>query len=328
MRNLKKLLTGLTVPQQYVCVSLEDLHDPPQVFLSTGANGEPLNVTSNHLFLGYKPLLIGIFCPSSEGFLAMQDHVELRFIQKSVFEKECPANASNCVRSFLAKVDLKKIFSQKLDDSHFVLYQGYYAQHRFISKFHQFINRQREKVRKEAPNNVALPGNLYDQVRIAYAIPRIVSLITLSEGEKMNMFPTDLHGPLGGVFYVSSLRHGGEANKQVEKAKKLVLSFMPVSEYRSVYSLGKNHMRQMKGFSTFRLCGSKSKLLQLPLPASVLRYMELELFTSFDAGIHRIHIYKILHAEKVKDGATLAHIHQYYAQWRINRRLPLNMHLR
>jgi hypothetical protein len=77
-------------------------------------------------------------------------------------------------------------------------------------------------------------------------------------------------------------------------------------------------MQELKSFSAFRLCGRKSKLLHLPLPASVLQYMELELFTSFDAGIHRIHLYRILHTEKVKDGLTLAHIHQYYAQWRID----------
>lgn len=329
MRNLRKLLTGLTVPQQYVCVSLEDFHDPLLVFLSAGANVKPLNVSSTHLFLGYKPLLIAVTCSSEDVQSVMQDQVELHFIEKSVFEKQCVTNVFNFRKSALAKVVLKKMFTQTIGKGQLVLYQGSYGEHRFISTFHQFVNRQREKVRKQAPNNVSLPGNLYEQVRIAYAIPRIVSLITLSKDDKMNMFPTDLHGPMGDAFYVSSLRRGGEANDQVEKIGKLALSLMPVNEYRSVYGLGKNHMQKMKSFSTFPVCKRKSRLLHLPLPASVLRYKELELSTSFDAGIHRIHIYKVLHGEKVKeDEDTLAHIHQYYAQWRIDRGIPTEMYLR
>ncbi|MEX2231750.1 MAG: hypothetical protein WD824_06305, partial [Cyclobacteriaceae bacterium] len=177
-------------------------------------------------------------------------------------------------------------------------------------------------------NNVRLPGNLYDQVRIAYAVPRKIALITVCDGNKMNMFPTDLHGPFGKKFYISSLRKGGKANLQVEQTRKLILSFMPVNEYRAVYALGKNHMKDMKDFDEFSILNEPSAILKLPIPSAALHYKELELIDSFDAGIHRIHFYKNVHNEKITNGLTLAHIHQYYAQWRIDHKLPVNMRLR
>jgi hypothetical protein len=324
-RYLKKLLTGLTVPQQYVCLSLEDFSDPLSVFLSGEGLGQSLDVTSHHLFVGYKPLIIAIVFSAGIDTLPGLEQVRLDFVHRE--SKRNSWKVSSDSKNCLATVTARRIFSKSLNHQQIVFYEGDYGSHRFINRFHQLINNLREKLRKDTPNNVSLPGNLYDQVRIAYAVPRIIALISLCQGNKMNMFPTDLHGPAGDAFYISSLRHGGKANSQVEHAGKLVLSFMPVEEYKTVYTLGKNHMQDMQAEDKFPASG-RSAFLNLPIPASVLYYKELELIDSVDAGIHRIHFYKVLHAEKVRDGQTLAHIHQYYAQWRIDRNLPVNMRLR
>lgn len=324
-RYLKKLLTGLTVPQQYVCLSLEDFPDPLSVFLSGKGIDQTLDVTSRHLFLGYKPLIIAIVFSSGIDTVSGQDLVRLDFVHRESIEDSWKglSESENCLATLIAR----RIFSKTLNGQEIVFYEGDHGSHRFINGFHQLINNLREKLRKNTPNNVSLPGNLHDQVRIAYAVPRIIALISLGQGNKMNMFPTDLHGPSGDEFYISSLRHGGKANNQVEDTGKLVLSFMPVEEYRTVYTLGKNHMQDMQTEDKFPV-SSKSTVLSLPVPASALHYKELERLGSFDAGIHRIHFYKVLHAGKVRDGQTLAHIHQYYAQWRIDRNLPVNMRLR
>ncbi len=38
--------------------------------------------------------------------------------------------------------------------------------------------------------------------------------------------------------------------------------------------------------------------------------------------------FKNVNRKKIKDGLTLPHIHQYYGQWRIDHKLPVNMRLR
>ena len=134
----------------------------------------------------------------------------------------------------------------------------------------------------------------------------------------MNMFPTDLHGQVNPSFYVGSLRHGGKANEQVEHVKKIVISQVDFTWYKRAYALGKNHMQDMMNEKSFPIANKRSGVLNIPLPESVASYHELTHLDSVDIGIHRIHRYQILNSEKINDAMTLAHIHRFYAQWRID----------
>jgi len=177
--------------------------------------------------------------------------------------------------------------------------------------------------------NVFLNNNLYKQVQIAYSVPRIISLITVSTGGLYNLFPTDLHGPLDEHYYISSLRHGGEACKQVETARRVVMSRIHSDAYKTVYGLGKNHMQKLKTKENFSFSESLSKTFNFPLPTSSLSYRELELVESFERGIHKLLLYKIISSQLVnKAPFTLAHIHNSYATWRHHNNLPGNYLLR
>jgi hypothetical protein len=315
---VKHLLTGLTVPRQYVCLPLEDLLQPLSIVLSIGESEYLQSVTLTHVFLGYKPLIV--LLPLEESIAQRAENVCLTFVHDA-FTPNTTWNGFRSDRKSVARLILKRITSSPLIGRHY-LFEGVYGEHRFLNQFHRFVNKQRDAFRKQSPENVSLPGNLYDQVRIAYSVARTIPLITLGNRDEMNMFPTDLHGPVGNKYYVSSLRVNGKANAQVEMKKQVAMSFMPVDKCQFVYSLGKNHMQQMRPAETFDLNEKPTATSNIPLPANLLRYCELKQVKSFDAGIHRIHLYEKMYEEKLKDGSTLAHIHQYYAQWRINRDLP------
>jgi hypothetical protein len=312
---VKHLLTGLTIPRQYVCLPLEDLSEPLSVFLTLHHSPDLFDVTSSHVFLGYKPLIILLKANTIE----ISESVCLNFVNGS-FESNTRWRGFPSDSKSVARLELKKIPVQLAEG--FQLFEGVYGEHGFLHPFHQFMNRQREYFRRQNPDNVGLLGNLYDQVRIAYSIPRTIPLITLGDLKHMNMFPTDLHGPAGENFYVSSLRAGGKANTQVEKLGNIAMSFMPTQEYRFVYSLGKNHMQDLRCGDQFITGDKASRKLGIPLPANVLRYLELKRIHSVEVGIHRLHLYEKIHEEELSSGVTLAHIHQYYAQWRVNQRQP------
>jgi hypothetical protein len=162
-----------------------------------------------------------------------------------------------------------------------------------------------------------LKGNLFEQVQIGYAIPRKIGLITVAYNNLYNLFPTDLHGQIDNDYYLISLRHQGNACKQVEQSGKIVLCDMDVNSYKKVYSLGKNHMQPLKQRTEFDFSPNSSKNFQLPLPHEVISYQELEVVRSFIAGIHKLIISKIVYNEKVGPGkSTLVHIHCSYATWR------------
>jgi flavin reductase (DIM6/NTAB) family NADH-FMN oxidoreductase RutF len=177
--------------------------------------------------------------------------------------------------------------------------------------------------------NVFLKNNLYKQVQIAYAVPRTISLITVTGSNLYNLFPTDLHGSIGDQFYSVSLRINGKACMQVEAAKRIVVSEMHSDAYKTAYSLGKNHMQELKARDNFPFSELVSAILKFPLPNLVLKYRELELIETFDHGIHKLFLFKIISHHAVSDEkATLTHIHNVYATWRHNKALPGNYLLR
>src|SRR5258705_8856202 len=179
LRNqAKKLITGLTIPQEYVCLNSMELQYPSSVFISL--DSKKLDLSLSHLFLGYKPLILALSFRVSDQIyptIKNQNQITLRF------ENSDPIRPVN-----LAHLVLNKIGDKILGEDVVLFYEGVNGQHQFLNAFYQRINQIREKWRKQAPNNVGLPGNLIDQVRIAYSVPRVISIITLSDGSKMNMF--------------------------------------------------------------------------------------------------------------------------------------------
>ncbi len=273
--------------------------------------GNDVDITHSHLFLGYRPLILGIVVVESDaqsGALHFLSELALDFRSES--------------GEWVAGLQIRKVNHVELDHHVVYFYEGIHGDHRFLNPLHQWVNRQREKLRKRNLSDADLSGNNYDQVRIAYSIPRTISVITVGDGDKINMFPTDLHGTAGDEFYISSLRIGGLANSQVENYKKIALSEVFAQQFRSVYSLGKNHMKDLRVRSEFETDELVSFKLGCPLPKGVIAYRELEQFRSFDCGIHRIHIYRVLHRENIGTSkSVLAHIHNYYGQWRADNKL-------
>ena len=324
---MRSFLTGLTIPQEYCCLELEQLDSPLKVILTTRDKSVGKDVTTSHVFLGYKPLIIGLIT-NDKMWLQNDDGVCLSFVhgtyKADTIWKEFPSDSAA-----VARVMLKKIQSREFDSLLIYLFEASFAEHKLIGKFHQAVNNLRERFRIRSKDNVGLPGNLYEQVRIAYSIPRKISIITVGDVPLINMFPTDLHGPLGNSHYASSLRIGGNANAQVESLKRVVLSEVNASSYLEVYSMGKNHMMDLQHESRFMLHPRRSRIFNLPLPEWALRYREMMHIESFDHGIHRIHFYQVLHSEELENsGPTLAHIQQYYAQWRMDQGLRTTLNLR
>lgn len=308
--SIKRILTGLTVPQEYVCIDKTDFQSSLSVLLRV--KDHVFDVTETQLFLGYKPLIIGIVAKKGTTEFDLLSDSAMSVFDLTRDESKAP----------LASVSLKKIKKLPTDDYGIFLFEGVKGHHSFLNDFHQWINKQRRQISLRKKGNVDLPGNLYDQVRIAYAVPRTISVVTVSDGRDVNLFPTDLHGPAGDKFYLGSLRINGLANGQVEKYKKVVISEIGPEFFRETYLLGKNHMKDLAPFHRFDLLPEGSEAFGFPLPAGTVRYRELKQVHSLDHGIHRIHVYEVVNEVQInKTTSTLAHIHQFYAQWRVDQNL-------
>ena len=88
-------------------------------------------------------------------------------------------------------------------------------------------------------------------------------------------------------------------------------------------------MQELNEENRFPLHDEKSISFNFRLPKNVIRYQELTRIDSFDHGIHRIHLYEVIHRQVIEESkSTLAHIHQYYAQWRFDHGIQTQMFLR
>lgn len=280
----------------------------------------------NPIFVGYKPV---VWATAEKNPLPESGEYCLHFHSENVFFdpisrwKGFPADNHSVARMIIRLLPVK--FESLPGVS---LFQGKCGRHSFINPLHKISNALRQRFVRSQPGNVDLPGNLHDMVRIAYSIPRIVSLVSVSDGNVMNLFPTDLHGQLTNDFYISSLRIGGKAQEQVQQCKKIVISEVDSNQFVQAYQLGKNHMKELSDPMGFQLSQGRSEKFGFYLPTGVLRYFELEMIEFIDVGIHRIFLYKIIHAGRVAKGNTLAHIHQYYAEWRKRHGIPTELLLR
>lgn len=318
MQLLQKLLNklnGLYYKQDYLCLAKESFEQ--SLFAYIILRDRLLDITNHHLFVGYSPLVFAIRSPKE---------TQLGTAHPVFFvDREFHPNEIINEKDAIAKLTFQKI--RELNNIFF--YEGQKAEHGFISNFHQAILDWQNRLYNKKPGNIYLPGNLLKQVQVAYSIPRTISLITVSDGQLYNLFPTDLHGQIDDDNYIVSLRRKGKAAKQVESAKQVLVSEIHASEFKTAYGLGKNHMQELKPKVAFSFSDKTTEKLHLPLPNATTFYRELELNQFFDHGIHRIFLFSILNKKKFEaQSSTLAHIHNVYATWRRNKGLPGNYLLR
>ena len=269
---------------------------------------EYFDLTGNHLFIGYYPLLMAITCEKNSSlYKLIQNKNPVKIVLGESKDK------------IIAQLILRKIKTMEFNEVEFFLFEGVKGSHRFLSKFHILTNSLKYKLTADKKINIYLKGNLYEQVKIAYSIPRKISLVSLGNNNRFNIFPTDINGRIGKQNFVISLRKNRKANKQVKELKKIVLSEMDVNKYKEVYLLGINHTKELRDKKKFDLSEELSQTFSLPLPKNAIRYFELEFINDTQTGLHNLCFFNIVNSVNIVDSKfTLAHIHRDYAEWRIN----------
>lgn len=302
---LNKILLGTTLPQEYICIADEKLSHRSRFFLIDDETFSDL--TDSHLFVGYYPLIIAISCEKNS---SSNDFLQNKNIIKTVFGESKD--------TIITQLILKKINTIEFDEVKLFLFEGAKGSHRFLSKFHILTNSLKYKLTAEKKINIYLKGNLYEKVKIAYSIPRKISLVILGKNNMFNIFPTDINGRIGKQNFTISLRKNGKANKQIKELKKIVLSEVSADTYKEMYSLGVNHINDLRAKEEFDLSEKLSQKFSIPLPNNALRYFELEFINDMQTGVHNLCFFKIVNSVNIEDSnPTLAHIHRDYAEWRI-----------
>ena len=307
VKQILEKLKGLHFRQEYLCIPYEHFARPLHVYIIIDQK-IIAEVTKEHLFVGYAPLII---------VLPLMPDIESQASLSLSFFPEVAAIGSHVnSQQQLASLDLKPLPSPTPHTYQF--FEGLRGHHHFLPLLNRWIIRTANQLYKHQPGNVFLQGNLYEQVQVAYSVPRIISLITVQHHQSCNVFPTDLHGEIAGE-YIISLRTGGKALEQVMESTNIVVAEINALAYKKVYAQGKNHMRATQPRETFEFENEQSQVLHFDLPKGTVTYRELQLKSSFRHGIHTILIFHILYKDTIRKGISrLSHVHNAYATWRFN----------
>lgn len=303
---LKKILFGITFPQEYLCVSQNEFAEPLKVFALDNTLKSKVDITSHHLLIGYKPLLLAIdIRPLREIKINLRDELHLSFCTKKNIR--------------LANLKLKLINQVNLNSVTCLIFEGVKGVHSFTNLFHKLFNFILYQLTGNKKKNIFLDGNLYNQVKIAYSVPRMIFAASVGSEGLFNIFPTDLSGQIGNDNFIISLRIKGKANEQIENTGKCLVAKVDAKYFSEVYGLGKNHMRELSNLNELRikLVKTRSEIFNLPVIFGAIEYFELEKIDKFVVGIHTINIFRIINSVRLSESKSLLmHIHRDYAEWR------------
>lgn len=300
---------GWHFQQEFLC--LPGPNPAPRLYAYLTHNQKVIrDITGSHVFVGYCPLVFALARFSNDPY-PLTTSITISFSTQLYYPNDIVTQ-----KDAIAVLEMEKINCRLIAGTEIHFYEGKKAWHRFLHPFHQFAGRLHNSLYKKKKGNVFLKGNLFTQVQVAYALPRQLALITVGDAMGYNLFPTDLHGPIGDTHYVSSLRTGGRALEQVQRNGRIVIASVSPTLFRSVYALGKNHMKELQPRDRFPFNGQMSEILGAPLPQHTLSYKELEIAEVFGHGIHQMILYRVLHHQVSQYEAPLAHIHAAYATWK------------
>ncbi|REK00669.1 MAG: hypothetical protein DWQ44_04500 [Bacteroidetes bacterium] len=292
MNLLKKIINhispGTFLPNEYVCIDNKELKSDLRVTYTSGEFS--VNVDDSQFLLGYKPIIFGI---PAEIILHSSGEAFLTFYCNDIL--------------------LGNIHLEKTRDDFFglTLFQAASADNNFLSGFQKLLKRiNRLKSRKD---QLSPDHKTYRVLELAYSYPRMISLLLLSSGEKINVFPTDLHCIIPDMRKcIISLRENGKALEQTELVKQISLFPMKPAAFQLVYAQGKGHMRDFSDRSDFPFLDESLN------PENASGRLVLELKGKTKIGIHNLLAFNVLSYDSFSQGNhLLSHVHAHFTAWRL-----------
>lgn len=297
---IKRWLTnGNALRDYYPVANIEhNSHVNVIAYLPTGVN---LNVTNQQWTLAYNPIVIGILFPRE-----LESELRKALIR---LEYHWSSNVNNVQPDKLSEVHLryKETLEITLHDGVLILFKAMHARNFHLSLLRRSILLYRlymsSKTREKYFDTLSF--NLYRQYVAQFTYPRRVMMIAVEQENSPYFFPVDLQGRVS-AFYFFGLRHSNKIIKVLQQTRKVVICFVPSSEYKTLYYLGKFSKESKETPIAF----TRSSVFRFQIPEFVSGYYEIELKNDHDIGSQQLFIGKIANECKASpDSIFLYHVH-------------------
>jgi flavin reductase (DIM6/NTAB) family NADH-FMN oxidoreductase RutF len=285
---------GLRDPQSEVCVWLHGF-------------GAPRDVTHGHVMAAARPLTVGI------GSLNTIDSERIRQCQPSLeFREQSGEN------KLLGRIDLRWKETIPLATEQLCLFETIGCRNYCLPKaqlwaryaHHAYQNWRAS--RRYGSASVPIPRQQQHSLFVFYICPRPVALVTVVEGDLVNIFPMDLIGPIGSQHFSLALHDTSTAIPSLERSRRIALSSVPANQISVAYELGPNHRKPCVELDRIPFATSPSTVFGLPVPRFALRVREMLVEAVRDMGSHKLFLARMVGDEHWSDGPQLFFVHGIY----------------
>ena len=290
----QQCVVGLTDPQSEITVWLHGL-------------GTPRDVTSNHLMACGAPFIIGIGFEGKENTLPMgKSGLSLRLRERGGDQQ------------LLGEIGLQYnstlvVGTQQLCLFQIRNYRNYcLSKPRLWARYLQYARMQQGTHHSDVP----ITTREVHAMIVFYFCPRPVVLVSVEDGDRKNMFPMNLMGPIGNDYFAFALNSSRAVAPLVESAGKVALSSVPVEHASIVRQLGCNHKKASIEWNELKFATTHSPTIGVQVPEFALRVREMQVEAARRIGSHTLFVAKTISDNHLADGLQFFVVHGIYQAWR------------
>ena len=154
-------------------------------------------------------------------------------------------------------------------------------------------------------------------VMVMFIRPHPVVLVSLDSEAGGNIFPMNIMGDLGQNYFAFALKNSRLAARLVERAGRVALSDVPLSQTSMAYRLGVNHGKAAVDWNELPFATKASATFKIRVPIFANRVRDMEIEKIHNLGSHTFFIARIIHDERFAESVGLCIVHGFYQSWRL-----------
>jgi hypothetical protein len=157
-------------------------------------------------------------------------------------------------------------------------------------------------------------------VMVMFIRPHPVVLLSLCNESGGNIFPMNIMGDLGSGYFSLALKESRLAAHLVERAGRVAISNVPLSQTSVALKLGPNHRKPFINWNELPFATKLSSSFDIPVPTFSHRVRELEIEAVHRLGSHMFFVARLVSDEISPEPAGLCIVHGFYQGWRLRGR--------
>jgi len=311
-RVIERIVFGDTLLPQAFTIGLAE----PQAEISVWLHGmgTPLDVTRRHSMACADPFTVCIAFDEGRG----PSEKELNRLSMKFCERDGRKRVLGEISLNLKSATVIPAFGTDL-----ILFEARSSKNYCLPKIHILAHYLRHRYllwRKVDIAGIKMSFLERRAVMVMFIRPHPVVLLSLYGEAGGNIFPMNIMGDLDNGYFAFALKESRLAAHLVERAGRVALSSVPLSQTSLAYQLGANHRKQTIDWDKLPFATKMSVTFHIPVPVFAQRVREVEIETVRNIGSHTFFVARVIHDESLAGSVGLCIVHGFYQAWRLRGR--------